>query len=340
MESAVESTLRPERGAPVTPIELPQAVQLAERIAGLERFLDEAALGFHWAVLDRLEDGVYIVDLNRQIRYWSKGAERLTGYTAEEALGRCCSDNLLRHVDEQGNCLCTLGCPLAAVMADGRTRSADVFLHHKDGHRVPVHVLGVAIRDWQGRIIGAFETFSDATEINAAAERIQSLEAEAYLDALTGLPNRRFFESTLDTRLAELRKDDLPFGFILVDVDHFKRFNDEHGHETGDDVLKMVARSLRHGCRACDLAARWGGEEFVVLTGSGGPEAVHSMAERLRIVVAHSSIARAGRSLAVTISIGATCARPDDSAGALLTRADRLLYTSKSGGRNRVTFEP
>ncbi|MCG3125900.1 MAG: hypothetical protein CHACPFDD_00727 [Phycisphaerae bacterium] len=318
--------------------DLPQSVVLAQQLAGLDSFLESALGGFHWAVLDRLEDGIYITDLQRRIRYWSKGAEKITGFTAAEALGRCCADKLLRHVDEKGNCLCTMGCPLAAVMVDGQARSDNVFLHHKDGHRVPVHVFALPVRDWQGRIIGAFETFSDATETNAAIERIHTLEAEAFLDPLTAIANRRYLENTLHARLSELRREKLAFGLVMCDVDHFKRFNDTHGHATGDEVLKMVARTLKHTCRAYDLAARWGGEEFVVLLGQRAPDKVRDIAERLRMMVEHSWLEVGGQTLHVTISAGATIARPDDDETSLFGRADELLYRSKSEGRNRVTF--
>jgi diguanylate cyclase (GGDEF)-like protein/PAS domain S-box-containing protein len=319
-------------------IDMPPSVQLAARMAGLDTFLEGAAVGFHWAMLDRLEDGVYIVDPQRRIRYWSTGAKRITGYTAEEVLGRSCADNLLKHADAQGRCLCTDGCPLAAVMVDGEPRSAEVFLHHKDGHRVPVRVHGAAIRDWQGRIIGSYETFSDTSETAAAVERIQALEAEAYLDTLTGIPNRRYFEGRLADRLAEFQRHALPFGLIMADVDHFKQFNDRYGHDTGDRVLRMVARTLVHGRRTYDLAARWGGEEFVVLAGLGRPENVQTLAERLRTLVELSGFAHHGQPLHVTISLGATVARPKDDAASLFARVDELLYKSKSAGRNRLTF--
>ncbi len=317
---------------------LPESVREAAQLAGLDEFLEDAVFGFHWAVLDRLEDGVYILDRSRRIRYWSKGAEKISGFTAREALGRCCADKLLRHVDARGHCLCSSGCPLAAVMVDGKPRSDNVVMHHKDGHRLPVHVFGMAIRDTQGQIIGAFETFSDISESVAAIDRIQSLEAAAFRDALTGIPNRRYFENELENRLAELRRTGMAFGLAMCDVDHFKRVNDEFGHEAGDEVLKVVARSLMHGCRSYDVVARWGGEEFALLTGHNSVDKITDIAERLRMMVEHSWLDHDDKTLRVTISIGATVARPEDDGHTLFTRADGLLYQSKSNGRNRVTI--
>jgi len=326
----------------VAPLEigrdLPDSVLLAGQLAGLDAFLENTAIGFHWAMLDRLQDGVYILDQQRRIRYWSAGAQRITGYTPAEVLGRSCADGILTHVDEQGRRLCTEACPLAAVMTDGQSRGAEVYLHHKDGHRIPVRVFGEAIRDWAGRIIGAFETFSDASETVAALERIRRLEAEAYLDPLTGLPNRRCFDNMLNIRFAELNRGMMGFGLILGDVDHFKQFNDRYGHESGDAVLKTIGRTITHCCRGYDLVARWGGEEFAVLVGQGTADHVQVVAERLRILVEHSIVESGGQTLRVTISLGATVARPDDDPASLFARVDRLLYQSKSKGRNCTSF--
>jgi diguanylate cyclase (GGDEF)-like protein len=132
----------------------------------------------------------------------------------------------------------------------------------------------------------------------------------------------------------------LRFGLILGDVDHFKRFNDEYGHETGDRVLAMVAQTLAHACRSYDLPARWGGEEFAVLAGLGTPERVQALAVRLRALIEQSTLEHAGRILHVTVSLGCTLARDEDDAASILCRADGLLYESKSGGRNRITFAP
>ncbi len=95
-------------------------------------------------ILDNLYDGVYFVDRERVVNYWNKGAERISGYSAEAMIGHSCSDHLLNHVDADGVSLCQDRCPLAACMSDGLPREAEVFLHHADGHRVPVLVRGAA----------------------------------------------------------------------------------------------------------------------------------------------------------------------------------------------------
>ena len=115
---------------------------------------------FYQGLLDQISDGVYFVTLDRRITYWNGGAERITGYGAHEVLGHSCAEGILRHVDDAGHQLCVQGCPLLAVMKDGRPREARVYLHHKDGHRVPVTVKGQALRDSGGKIVGSVEVFS------------------------------------------------------------------------------------------------------------------------------------------------------------------------------------
>jgi diguanylate cyclase (GGDEF)-like protein/PAS domain S-box-containing protein len=323
---------------PLASVQLPRSLRLAGEMVGLEAFLADAALGFHWDLLDRMEEGVYFVDHTRRVMYWSAGATRISGYEPEEVLGRRCADNILCHVNHRGACLCENGCPLAAVLCDGENRAMEVFLHHKDGHRVPVRVYAAPIRNASGEIIGAFETFSDATARAGDLDRIADLEQLAYLDELTQMPNRRFLERSLASRLGELEREGLSFGFLLLDIDHFKRFNDTYGHDVGDRVLKMVGRTLVNACRQYDLAARWGGEEFAVLAGHGDEEAVRSLAERLRSLVAESHLTHEQGRLSVTVSVGATAARRGDDAASLFNCADDLLYESKQAGRNRVRF--
>ena len=320
--------------------ELPKGVQLAASQAGLEAFLQDVPVGFHWDILDRMEDGVYLVDRERRIRYWSQSAERITGFAAQEVLGKRCADEVLCHVDDAGRHLCQEGCPLAATMEDGRPRSAEVFLHHKSGHRTPVKVYGAPIYNEAGQVIGAFETFSQTSSVLAAHERIGQLEELAFVDTLTGIGNRRYLERELTSRLADLQRLGWRFGVVLCDIDHFKRFNDEFGHATGDEALQMVAQTLAHGCRAGDCVGRWGGEEFLVVIGNLQHGTLWQVAERLRLLLASSFLRVKGANQRVTVSAGAVMAQPGEDIPGLLARADGLLYQSKTAGRNRISVEP
>ena len=109
--------------------------------------------------LDNLFDGAYVVDTKRVIQYWNKAAEELTGFTADEVVGRSSADNILNHVDLAGNLLCIIGCPLLGTLCDGQKREELVFLHHKQGHRIPIQIRVSPIQDESGKVIGAIEIF-------------------------------------------------------------------------------------------------------------------------------------------------------------------------------------
>jgi diguanylate cyclase (GGDEF)-like protein/PAS domain S-box-containing protein len=290
---------------------------------------------FYKTLLDSMHDGVYFVDKDRRITYWNKGAERITGFARAEVIGKRCLDNILMHSDKDGNLLCLSLCPLAASIKDRVQRSADVYLRHKDGHRVPVTVRVSPIVDAQDVLIGGVEIFTDTTPAAIAFARMAELEKLAYIDPLTGLANRRFAEITLEARLEELQRYGWRFGVIFIDIDHFKVVNDRFGHDTGDEVLKTVAKTLQNSIRSFDLVSRWGGEEYLALIANIEGDELIATANRCRALVEQSSIP--GKpSLRVTISLGATLALENDSVTSLVKRADQLMYQSKAAGRNCV----
>lgn len=288
-------------------------------------------------LLDSLFDGVYFVDVNRRITYWNAAAERITGYSRADVIGSCCADNLLRHIDADGRELCLEGCPLAASTLDGKPREASVFLHHALGHRVPVSVRTSPVRDDGGKIIGAVEIFSDNSSSLQILHEFEQLKQTAYLDVLTRVGNRRYGEMTLSTRIYDLHSHEIPFGLLFMDIDHFKRFNDIYGHKTGDDVLIMVAKSISYSLRKMDVVARWGGEEFVVILPGASSVIIKSVSERIRVLIENSFLLVGGENVHVTVSIGATMSQADDTVESIVCRADKLMYLSKSSGRNRVT---
>ncbi len=289
-------------------------------------------------ILDSMSDGVYAVDRDRRITYWSRAAERITGFRAADLLGKRCYDNVLAHVDDDGRSLCSsTRCPLAQTMDDGLARTHTIYFHHRDGHRVPVLAKTMPSREGASEAVtGGVEVFTDVSRRRADANRIRELEELAYLDELTRLPNRRYVEQALQTRLGELNRAGRRFAVAMIDADLFKRINDAHGHEVGDRVLQALAKTLRNTARSTDVVGRWGGEEFVVLMSIRDCSEIRLACERLRALVASVAVPAGDRYVRITVSVGATEARPADDLAEVLTRADELMYEAKSGGRNRV----
>jgi len=290
---------------------------------------------FYRDILDSLSDGVYFTDTQRRITFWNKGAEKLTGYLREEVVGKRCMDNILMHVNSRGHVLCTSQCPLSATLGDRRQRECEVYFHHKEGHRVPVLVRTSPILGRDGNVVGAVEVFSSTLSTVLLNERLKSMQQMALVDTLTELPNRRFLEMHLRTKLDELARHNIGFGVLFADIDRFKDVNDTYGHEIGDKVLKMVARTLVGSSRQSDVIGRWGGEEFLGIASHAQPDMLAEIGERFRALVQQSSIDAPMR-LHVTLSIGGTAACPDDTVASIVGRADRMLYRAKAEGRNRV----
>lgn len=283
-------------------------------------------------------EGIYTVDRTRTILTWNKAAERITGWKAEEVIGKRCMDNILRHVDYQGRELCVEGCPLHRCLIDGKMSENNVFLHHKEGHRVPVTVRVIPQRSAEGGIIGAMELFIDRVKRMDYMKRIEGLQREAMTDPLTGIGNRRFGDAVLERARHDLDEHGMPYGVVLADIDRFKRVNDRHGHAMGDKVLAMCAQSMLQAIRTADSLCRWGGEEFLVVVPAAEAGSLRAIAERIRFLVELSWMEKEEERISVTISVGATLAVKDEGTAATIDRVDKLLYRSKEEGRNRISI--
>jgi len=285
-------------------------------------------------VLDCLHDGLYFTDTDRRIIYWNAAAERITGYSASEVIGKHCSDNILIHNDAEGINLCKNLCPLAKTINDGLHREAEVFLHHKQGHRVPVSVRVTPLLDATGRTVGGVELFTDISNREASEMRFRELQQLALLDHLTQLANRAYLERELNSRLEENKRMGIPFAILFIDLDHFKQINDTYGHLVGDRLLQLIARTLTVNARPFDLFGRWGGEEFLGIVRNISMPDLQVLCTRLLRLLESSLLEVEGQTIHVTASIGATLVNTEDTLQSLIERADALLYQSKKNGRN------
>ena len=192
------------------------------------------------------------------------------------------------------------------------------------------------MRRLQSRVEGA------TNEVTELREKLEITRREALTDALTGIANRKCFEERLEAaaRLADETRE--PLSLVLADIDHFKRLNDTYGHPVGDQVLKLVARTVFEGVRGRDTAARFGGEEFALILPNTPMDGAVVVAEGLRKAIAAKKLARKGSDKtlgSITLSFGATEYIPGEPVSDLVRRVDDLLYRAKRLGRNRVIAE-
>lgn len=268
--------------------------------------------------VEKLEQGAYCVDRSRRIVAWNTAAERITGYAEAEALGKRCWHNLLRHIDDHGRQLCRGWCPLVATMDDGRPREAEVYLHHKDGHRLAVQIQARPILDEDGEVVGALETFHPIGR-PALPEELTSGAADR--DQLTGLPGRETALLRLNRWLTALRRGGRQFGLVLLRIDARERVEARFGPENYEAIVRAVAATIGHAVRLGDDIARVAEDSFLVLVPDTSTRDVAAQAQRLRFLVEQTFLVRSHRLVRVGVTAGAAVGQPEDTAIGLIERA-------------------
>ena len=183
---------------------------------------------------------------------------------------------------------------------------------------------------------------ASTTEVVTLRQRIETVQQEALTDALTGIANRKSFDKSLRDAVREVEEKETQMCLLMTDIDHFKSFNDNWGHQLGDQVLKLVAKTLVECIKGRDIAARYGGEEFAVILPQTRLTHAVTVAENIRAALATKKVVKraTGEELGtITMSVGAALYRPGEPLGQLVQRADSALYLAKQEGRNRVASE-
>lgn len=312
--------------------------------------LPRADVDFHFAVslMQHLVVPTFVLDTQGQVLIWNKACERLTGLEAADVLGTC--DHWRAFYDDPRPCLADL------VLQQRTQEVGQLYAAHEDptgrafgvhaenwcvmprlGHRLYLAIDAGPIHDAQGALVAVVETLRDMTAEKRATDELQRL---ASCDGLTGLLNRRSFDIALGKELSRARREGLPLSLVMIDVDHFKRYNDSYGHQQGDDCLRRVAQVLLQSIlRPSDVAARYGGEEFALILPNTTPGGARAVARRVQQQLAQLMLPhRASEWERVTLSIGiaTTPAGADLAVDLLLAQADEALYLAKHGGRNQL----
>lgn len=179
-------------------------------------------------------------------------------------------------------------------------------------------------------------------EINQLQKTLEVVRAESLTDALTGLANRKHFDNRLSRLMQKAAERSEPLSLVMIDIDHFKMFNDSWGHLTGDQVLRLVAITLKKNVKGQDIVARYGGEEFAVILPNTVLRSALTVADQIRRVVMSRGLVNRSTGLTLgrmTISLGAAIMRNGDDSQSFIARADACLYAAKRNGRNRVICE-
>jgi len=257
---------------------------------------------------------------------------RQFGYTRNEVIGR--------HLDEflAPGQETLLKARFENFLRESVIRKTEFDFLHRDGSIVTVAVDGLVDRDEQGNFQ---RTQCVLHNITARKQIEQELRYLATTDSLTGLANRRHFLDQMRQALARHQRHGTPIALLMIDLDWFKRVNDQYGHAVGDEVLQHCAKTIATHLRRNDLFGRLGGEEFAILLPDTDAHGACEFAERLRLLAASSPAPTRTGGILVTLSIGVTCFQGlDQDIDGILARSDQALYRAKNNGRNRVELQP
>ncbi len=274
----------------------------------------------------------FTVDMEGMIHEWNLVAQQLYGYEKQEVLFRPFYERVFR-----GASASKLHELLQRVMQGGAITGVESEDYDSEGNLHYVIRSAFPIRNLQREVVGAIVSVVDVTYRveyeNQLKQLNQKLKSLAVTDGLTGLHNHRAFQDYLEEQFQVAMRNKQPMSLILMDVDHFKQYNDTYGHQAGDEVLRRVAEILKEGVRDGDFVGRYGGEEFVVVLPRTDTENAIAVAERVR-----RSIESAEWTLRpVTASLGVASVRPDmETRQEVIEAADQALYEAKRNGRNRV----
>lgn len=283
---------------------------------------------------EQSSDMVTRIGLDNRLLYVSPSCVRITGWSAEELLDTSALAGI--HPDDMERVE-----QVIAALKNGEAEEARFVYRqrHRDKGEIwaeaALHVTPAAD---SGEIDGVVAVMRDITEQKDLQDKLASLAAT---DALTGLANRRAFDERLADEWARARRDGTQLSLLLIDVDHFKKFNDHYGHLAGDGCLRALGRILSAiSRRPADLAARYGGEEFAVLLPNTGPDGCVEVGEGIRQALHDLAMHHAQNppSRLVTVSVGAATSLPSQApdSSTLVAAADRALYAAKDSGRNRL----
>jgi PAS domain S-box-containing protein len=288
----------------------------------------------HKALLDQLDEGIYIVDRDRRILYWNGGAERITGYLAHEVAGQLCHGDLLMHCDAEGAGLCGHRCPLLHVMKDGKPSECTVFLRHRQGHRVPVHVRSRPIHDSKGVIIGAVEIFDVA--VAPARHAIRGLQAFGCLDELSGAANRRYGDMRVRQALEGLNHFGIPFGWLRIGLDDTEQLEQRYGQGIIDAAVKMTSGTIDGNLGSLDVLTRWTRTEFRIEVHYSSRVELAEVAEKLVVLVRASALDWWGDRRRATVSVAGATAEPGETLDSLEVRVADIFESCCASGGNRA----
>jgi diguanylate cyclase (GGDEF)-like protein/PAS domain S-box-containing protein len=289
------------------------------------------------SVLEHLGTGIYIVDRNRRVRFWNEGAEQITGFLRQDVVGRFLREHLLAVGDASKDLDSDPDDPINLAFRDGKSSILEASILHKNGYRVPVVLRTDPIRNSRGAVVGAAESFEKDRSASDLTRR-QAMYADfGCLDAVTGLAARGFMETQLRENLITFAEHNIPFGILLIQVDHLDQLRAARGPGVLPTILRVVAQSLENCLRPTDVVGCWGENQFLTILMECRESEVVRVGERVRKMISMAEIEWWGDRFSVTSPVGGAGCHAEDTPELLIERAEASLQESIVKGGNCVS---
>ncbi|MBI3475064.1 MAG: diguanylate cyclase [Acidobacteria bacterium] len=287
-------------------------------------FFEDPAL--YRSVLENLPIGVYVLDRDQHVRFWNRGAERLTGHLAHEVVGQVCADSL-PHFDPEGRVLAGDDCSITTTLREGRAVHSRVFTLHKQGHRLAVLIRTLPLIDEDGLVMGVAIAFEEATSASMA-ETNTALMCGC-LDPLTGVSTRRMTKAVLAESLVELEETRAGLSLLRIRILGLKELSPHYGVDSVAVFLRTSVQTIRHSLRAEDFLGRWGDDEFLAMLHTGSPVKITAIAEVISQQIAQSEISWWGDRFRLQAEVEWIIASPGDKLEELLGRM-KPIHTNEN----------
>jgi diguanylate cyclase (GGDEF)-like protein/PAS domain S-box-containing protein len=292
-------------------------------------------IGKYIELLGELFEPAYIVDSQRTILFWNKSAEKMTGYEASMVVGKKCDDNMMMYINDQGEKICMIQCPLKKSTRDNKNTPKFFYLQHKNGHRIPVEARVIPISNDDGAAIGVVGIFvkkGQGTE-NAKPTIINELVKAAYIDSVTNLPNKEYMENKVKTLLLEAieKPSEIALGLLSIEVQNLLELNSRGGMAAGNLLLRVVATTLSGNVEMEEgsFVCKWYGGSFVVVMNTNRISTLLNWANKLKLILEKSNVP-GFEDENIKVTIGGISVQPGEVISEVLKRLGEQLQVSKS----------
>jgi len=271
-------------------------------------------------LIDNLYEGLLYVDKDERIKYWSKGAEKITGYSSSEVFDKQFSKEFLCPINADGKKFFGDSSLFFNTISNGTIKQFEILITHKDGRQIAISTRIAPMYDSKNRVVGATQLFTDNKDhlehLIVDSEEYQ----QSFFDPITKLPNHMSLEMSIDAKLSEFRRYNRPFGILLLEIDNYEKLSNIYGDELKINVLTSVSELIKKDLRPFDIAGRWSDNEFAIVLVNVREDSVEMSGNRVRNIVEKSEFIIGKGTIDLTLSVGGIIATPHDTKKILIDK--------------------